>query len=169
MKRLLMIVAMVLTAYQVSGQDEFGPTFQNSTPPKTYASPVEKVNFPYTELTQVRLWAPCNQRKDMQWWQLVRDHQGPGWKMVGAEMVYVEDRIYDHWIKAVPQQSAEERQPQTHTTIDVWRLRDQALREQELRGREEWKGKPKRLTEPVFRVPAAPEAPTQEAAFQRPR
>lgn len=142
MMRMLFVMAIVLTANVVSAQTFFKPAQKD---------PVVKevINFPYTEITEIRLWAPDSKSGVFQWWQLTREHRGPSWVRAGLIWKHVDDRIIEKW---VPGAAPREEKPIEYQTIDIWKLREEAMKQIEAR-----EPRPTRLEEPVFRIPKAEE------------
>lgn len=152
MMRLLFVLAIVLTANVVSAQS----TFIELPAVQEEPAVVEVINFPYTELTETRLWAPDVNSGVYQWWALTREHQGPKWQRRGMFWNKVDDVVIDRW---VPGQAPEAAKPQTYQTINIWKLRDEE--ERKMKAQET---KPSRLTEPVYRVPNTQQEQGREPA-----
>ena len=155
MTRMLCLVAIVLTANQVSAQQIKERPAQTTTHTTIYLDPsapivVESINFPYTELTEVRLWAPSKKTGEYRWWQLTREHRGPSWERSGLLLKRIDDVVVERWVpgEAPLKLVAEERQRSgviQHSTKCYWPEEDLKESKQEPR--------PKRLVEPVYRVP----------------
>ena len=169
MMRTLCLLVIVLTTTEVSAQ-QVSPRPQSTTTRTTIyldpSAPVAKetISYPYTELSEVRLWAPSKKTGEYRWWQLYREHRGPIWERSGSEWKLNEDLVIERWVpgNAPPQLTAEERQPVIrHSTKCYWP--EEETKKTELEPR------PKRLVEPVFRMRKPQEEDKEEGNQWRPR
>ena len=163
MRPILMMVIALTATTEVSAQSFLQPT-RHTTIYVDMSEPT--VSTSWQELTGQRLWAPC-QHGTWQWWRKVRIHRGAGWEMFAGQYHWFEDRIADSWVSehslVQSNQTKEQNDPVIrHQTINVWELRDKALREATEREQSTAPSElrdPKRFHEPVFRVPRTPVQP----------
>lgn len=157
--RLILLVLVLLTTItaKVSAQDYLPPVRHTTIYVDMSAA---TANTNWQEITGQRLWAPC-QHGTWQWWRKVRVHRGPGWENFAGFPRWFDDRIQEQWVsehslRASVTPSGQSDQAIRHTTINIGKLRDQALKEAKV---PEQSTAPKRFYEPVYRVPRSPENP----------